>query len=402
MSSPTVKPDGSLSLNATARFDAKITDPVGDLTLTYEWSLLEARGTLIVENQAVGNQTQSTNPSVSVRGDKAGIETIRVKVLNKETGKSLGEDLLTFEITVATSTSSCFDEPLLFFRNNLWDSPVITAIGLESDTRKITQLSPQNWLFDITKDGYWFLRQDYSDIKSYSIWMDACDGSERKKLTEGLQIFSPTFGPNDKYVYFSELISYPEQTQDPRARELARVNIETGEKVFISSFRVFSGKPQVSPDGKWIAFEREEEVFNANGTLAEIICHLAVMPSNGGPAQLIVQLPVGELTGFDWSPDSEHLIFNWYNPSGSNDNHTNGIYKVQRSVDGKPFLVFAEPKSDGRPIYYANGTRIAFNGSPSGNTTQIDIWSIDANGDDLQRFITKEKYNVFLQFIWEP
>jgi len=56
LSSPTVEPDGSLSLNATAGFEAEITDLEGNPSLPYEWSLAAGRGTLIMENQELGHQ----------------------------------------------------------------------------------------------------------------------------------------------------------------------------------------------------------------------------------------------------------------------------------------------------------------------------------------------------------
>lgn len=52
-------------------------------------------------------------------------------------------------------------------------------------------------------------------------------------------------------------------------------------------------------------------------------------------------------------------------------------------------------------FYYDNGNRIAFHGYPAGDDKQYDIWSIDANGGDLQR-ISDAQYNVFLQFVWDP
>ncbi|WP_162623224.1 hypothetical protein [Confluentibacter sediminis] len=403
LSSPTVEPGGSLSINASARFNAEVMDVADSFNLIYEWSLGEGRGALVVDDQVKEGQMQTTMPFVVVRGVTAGEETITVKVLDKHTGNSLGEDSITFEITEPSGISKCFDEPLLFFRNNNWDSPAVTAIGLGTDTRKTNNPSSQNWITDISKNGNWFLREDYSDSgNNFSIWMDACDGSESKKLAEGLHIYSPTFGPNDQYVYFSQYVSYPAQPEDPRSYEIARVNIETAEKVFISSFGVFSEEPKISPDGKWIAFKHGKETFNANGTYAGSIDHLAIIPSEGGPAQFLVQIEGNDLAGFDWSPDSKDIIFNWHKQSGSSATHTNGIYRVYIDGGGSPSLIFPEPQGNGSPIYYANGARIAFHGHPSGSTdTQYDIWSIDANGGDLQR-ITDEKYNVFLQFIWEP
>lgn len=398
LSSPTVEPDGSLSLNATAGFEAEITGLDGNPSLVYEWSLAAGKGTLILENQERGHQTQTSAPSVTVRGDDLGNESLRVKVLNEATARLLGEDLLSFQITEAVG---CYSELTIFYRNNDWGNPAMAGIGMESGNVKTLQLSPDNWLMDISPNGQWFLRQDFSDRRNYTIWLEACDGSGSRFLAEGPQIEGPTFGPNGKYVYFSELISYPEQTQDPRAVELVRVDIETGEKVFISEFRVFSSEPRVSPNGNWIAFEHSESTFNPNGTYAGSITHLAVMPIEGGAPRFLVPIESNDLAGFDWSPDSEHLIFNWHKQSGSSDTHTNGIYRISRGGGAGPSLVFTEPEGNGRPIYYADGTRIAFHGHPAGESTQFGIWSIDANGGDLQRLSTN-RYNGFLQFIWEP
>jgi hypothetical protein len=403
LSSPTVEPEGSLSLNAKARFDANITGLEENPPLIYEWSLKEARGMLIVEDQDRGFQVQSTNSYVTVRGDKAGKETLRVKVLNKETGDSLGGDTLAFEITVTDGDSKCFDEPLLFFRNANWFSPVVTAIGLESDTRKVNTPPTKNLLMDISPDGNWFLRQDFSDRANYAFWLDACDGSENRLLAEGLQINSPTFGPMGKFVYYTALIDYPEQTQDPRAQEVMRINIETGNKEFISDFRVFSKTPNVSPDGKWIAFEHGKETFDDNGSYAGSIIHLAVMPSDGGPARFLVPIVDGRLGGIDWSPDSKDIIFYFNEFTENNGTLTEGIYRIYLDGGSTPSLLFSEGKGSAvREIaYYANGDRIAFEGHPAGNDTRFDIWNIDANGNDLQR-LTDEQYDVFLSFIWEP
>ncbi|SEJ76971.1 hypothetical protein SAMN05192553_11223 [Cyclobacterium xiamenense] len=54
LSSPTIEPDGSLSLNATAGFEAAISGLESNPSLVYEWSLAAGRGTLIVDNQEKG------------------------------------------------------------------------------------------------------------------------------------------------------------------------------------------------------------------------------------------------------------------------------------------------------------------------------------------------------------
>lgn len=402
LSSPTVEPDGSLSLNATARFDARYTGETDSSSLIYEWSLQETRATLIVDGRDMGAQTQTSTPYIFVRGNKAGEETIRVKALNNKSEKSQAEDALSFEITTSSGTSNCFDGPTLFYRGNNWEDPSVIAIGLESDTKKISELPPNNWLMDISPDGNWFIRQDFTDRANNVLWLDACDGSESRKLVEGLHIEEPVFGPNGQYIYYSKLIDYPQQPEDPRAHELVRLDIETGEKVFISEFGVFSLSPRVSPDGKWIAFEHKKPTFDDNGGYTGSIVHLAVMPSEGGPARFLTQITGGEMGRPDWSPDSKNLIFYFKSYTVNDGPFREGIYRIDVNGGGDPFFLFGEGASYQHNIaYYANGGRIAFEGHPNANDTQFDIWSIDANGNDLQR-LTDERYNVFLQFIWEP
>jgi len=403
LSSPTVEPGGDLSINATARFDVEVTGASGIDTLIYEWTLREGRGTLIISNSPYGDHVEIFSPYVNVRGDKAGEETILVNVKDVS-GNSLGKDQLTFNITEPSGTSGCFDEPMLFYRDNNPGNPRMSHLGLETGTIKTTHLDPNNWHMDISPDGNWFIREYFPDYANNEIWIDACDGSESKKLAEGPHINSPTFGPDGKYVYYTELIDYPEQTQDPRAEEIVRVNIESGEKEFISDFRVFAKSPKVSPDGKWIVFEHNKETFNENGSYAGSIIHLAVMPSEGGPAQFLVPIEGGRIgPNFDWSPDSKDIIF-YFNEYTNNDGPLiEGIYRVYLNGGGGASLIYdyGITGSSRKIAYYANGTRIAFEGHPAGDDTQYDIWSIDANGDDLQR-LTDEQYNVFLTFIWEP
>lgn len=78
-----------------------------------------------------------------------------------------------------------------------------------------------------------------------------------------------TFGPKGEFVYFLERMAYPKQTLDSRARELVRVAIDTGEKEFISAYRVFSSDPKVSPDGNWIAFEHSKPTLDPKWELRE-------------------------------------------------------------------------------------------------------------------------------------
>jgi hypothetical protein len=397
LSSSNLSMDNTMALNSNATFNAIVDGIDESQNLAYLWYLETFRGALLINGQVVDNAIQTIDNSIQVRGDNPGSETIKVEVINADSGEVLAEDSLTFEIVEPTVVARCFNESMLFLRDANWTR--IFGFGIESGETSVINAPTVSAFTDMSPNGSLYLRQNLEDFTNIEIYLESCDPTVGSTLlVEGGQTEMPTFGPNGVYVYYSKTIDYPEQVEDPRAKEIVRYDLQTGQEVFITDTRVFSGAPKVSPDGNWIAFEQAVPQFNTNGSFIGSITHLAIMPSEGGPAQLLFEIDWDNfrLGGFDWSPDSDNIIFYLDAYTNNNSSFTEGIYRVQRA-GGSPFLLFtygADTSSTAHNLgYYDNGNRIALERGG-------DIWSIDANGNDLQ-LLFDEGY-VNLDFTWEP
>ncbi|MFK7781478.1 TolB family protein [Psychroserpens sp.] len=397
LSSSNLSIDNTMALNSTANFNATIDGIDESQNLAYLWYLETFRGTLLINGQIVENAIQTLDSSIQVRGDNPGLETIKVEVVNTDSGEVLAEDSLSFEIVEPIDVARCFNEPVLFLRDGNWTR--VFVFGTESGETNVINSTTVSAFTDMSPNGSLYLRQNLDDFTNIEIYLESCDPSVGSTLlVNGGQTELPTFGPEGVYVYYSKTIDYPEQIEDPRAKEIVRYDLQTGQEDFITDTRVFSGAPKVSPDGNWIAFEQAEPQFNTNGTFIGSITHLAIMPSEGGPAQLLFEIDWDNfrLGGYDWSPDSDNIIFYIDAYTNNSSSFTEGIYRVQRA-GGSPFLIFtdgADTSSSAHNLgYYDNGNRIAIERGG-------DIWSIDANGNDLQLLFDDGFVN--LDFIWEP
>lgn len=401
--SPTVEPKGSLSINAKAMFNVEVNGVPDSLSLTYVWTLKESRCTFMVESEHLGSQAETNIPSIEVRGTSEGDETIEVVVHDKDTYRVLARAELPFKVVPSTGLSNCFDnEPILFYRNNFKDTPAVYAMGLESDYFKIST-PPKGWYSDISPDGNWFLRNVVCE-NQYCLWLESCDGSESRIIAQWPRIQYPVFSADGKSVYSTRYTTYTIDGKERHAEEIVKTDIASGNEEFLTNENIYFGHLATSPDGKWLAFIHSQETWNSNGSYTGSIKHLGVMPSNGGPIRFLSPIEGGNsIGGLDWSPDSKDIIYYFNDENTAEGAPKEGIYRVYIDGGGAPEFIYHNPKSGnrGKLGYYANGTRIAFQSQPIQGGTQFDIWSVDANGNDLKR-LTDHQYNVFFSFIWEP
>jgi Tol biopolymer transport system component len=155
----------------------------------------------------------------------------------------------------------------------------------------------------------------------------------------------------------------PASSPDPRKGRLVDQPAQ-----FISSTRDDYG-PQISPDGKKIAF-----MSSRSGSLEIWVCD-----ADGSNALQVTSFGGPDVTVARWSPDGKHIAFD-SNATGQFD-----IYVVS-AEGGKPQRMTTNPANDGNPSWSQDGRWIYFD---SGRTGRQQVWKMPANGGEAIE-ITKD------------
>jgi len=123
------------------------------------------------------------------------------------------------------------------------------------------------------------------------IWRMDLDGGALKQLTRGKNDSTPSLSPDGRWVVYTSSTS-----GNP---SLWKVSIDGGEPTQLTA--ATTGRPWVSPDGKWIAcFYQDPKDGNFK---------IALMPFAGGEPALFEGMALPELLAFRWSPDSRALTY---------------------------------------------------------------------------------------------
>ena len=169
----------------------------------------------------------------------------------------------------------------------------------------------------------------------FHIWRVGLDGEDRKELTDGTHDQNPSVTPDGRYVIFSS----------NREGEylLYKVSVEGGESVRLSETREAADYPEVSPDGRLVAFVHADpkaggrrlsiisaeggpvlKSFDARGHWGPVrwtpdgravaypvttagVSNLWAQPLDGGPARRLTDFKSDTIYNFAWSPDGRHL-----------------------------------------------------------------------------------------------
>jgi Tol biopolymer transport system component len=125
-----------------------------------------------------------------------------------------------------------------------------------------------------------------------NIWRVDMDGSNEKRLTDGLQDFPPSITPDGKWIVYASV-------QGDRS-VLMKVPSEGGAAIKLTDYN--ADFPSVSPDGQWIACS-----YIAR---ADQPPSLAIVPIAGGPPARVFQLPnTATLPPLAWTPDGRAVSF---------------------------------------------------------------------------------------------
>lgn len=197
------------------------------------------------------------------------------------------------------------------------------------------------------------------DSDSSGIWMAESDGSSMKLLIRSLNVGTPSFSPDMKWILFelgAQIYKIPFEGNSVNMDSLVQLTAE-GRNFF----------PDWSPDGKWIAYD-------SNYDSPTGLSFLWKMKNDGSTNQRIVFTPdQGEVRMPSWSFDSKKILHIRYLV----DIHSSEIFSV--NSDGSNSIRLIEnDATDYFPKYSLDSQLIVFQ-------SNVNIWTMDATGDNLDK-----------------
>jgi len=200
---------------------------------------------------------------------------------------------------------------------------------MDVDGENATQLTKEN--FRLLNNAIWMPDGEYFIAKKHfsssrslgagEIWMYHKSGGAGIQLVEKKNnqqdIGEPSVSPDGRYVYFSE-DNYPggffQYNKDPNSQiyVIRRYDRETGEIETVTGGNGGAARPQISPDGKHLAFIRRVRT-NTVLYVRELNTGLErPVFKNLSKDQQEAWAIFGVYTGFNWTPDGSEIIV-WAN-----------------------------------------------------------------------------------------
>ncbi|MDQ6678226.1 MAG: protein kinase [Acidobacteriota bacterium] len=168
--------------------------------------------------------------------------------------------------------------------------PALSAVSVDrGSAQPLTEGGQLDWSPQATGDGRVIVSSRRSG--SWNIWRLDRDGSHARQLTTGVGPDSyPSYTPDGKWVIYAS---------GARKRTLWKVPLEGGSPVQLT--RNFSDSPSISPDGKLIACEYNDDKPGSKPVVA-------VLPAAGGNP-LLTFPNIGIDAKVRWMPDGHGLTF---------------------------------------------------------------------------------------------
>ncbi|MCI5082837.1 MAG: amidohydrolase family protein [Saprospiraceae bacterium] len=230
--------------------------------------------------------------------------------------------------------------------DNIWRMDVDGQNAKQLTQESFRLLNNPAWM----PDGQYFVaRKHFTSQRSLGageIWMYHITGGSGIQLTkrknDQQDVNEPSVSPDGKYVYFSEDMypgGYFQYNKDPNSQiyVIRRYDTETGELKTLISGPGGACRPQVSNDGSKIAYVRrvrtESVLFIYDIATGENFPIYNNLSKDQQEAWAIF----GAYTGFDWTPDDQHIVI-WAQGKIKKVNVNNG------SASDIPFQVKATHK----------------------------------------------------------
>lgn len=209
-------------------------------------------------------------------------------------------------------------------------------------------------------------------IDSIGFWLVNADGTNKRRILP-YQLTNPTWSPDGKWIAFSrESQIYKMPFDGEKFNTSAMVRLTNAGRNFF---------PAWSPDGEWIAYDSNSESSTGN-------YRIWIMDKNGDFKKYIADLGTRMPT---WTNNFEiiHVRYVSAEAGGS------GLYKM--NSDGQNVIKLVDNVGDKKyPI--ANFNRIAFIASNITPSDRTQLYILDSNDGS----ITKVTENGAINFSWGP
>jgi dipeptidyl aminopeptidase/acylaminoacyl peptidase len=219
------------------------------------------------------------------------------------------------------------------------------------------------------------------------IWVAKADGSFNRQFTRGEESSTnPQFSPDGRYLSFI--------SSRDGDRQVYKMYLDGGEAVQVTSAENGVESYQWSPDGFKIAYtmtdpKTEEERIREQERRDVILVdqdfkfsRIYVHSLAADTAKAVYSEDL-HTTSFDWSPDSETLVFAHQPTPRINDRYEMNISTVPADSGEVTSLVYREG-TDGSPLFTPDGGQVVFT-SHGGEMEAVgiqDIFVVDADGGE--------------------
>ncbi len=279
----------------------------------------------------------------------------------------------------------------------------------KQDTVQVTKDNDQHvQSADWTPDGdYLVVSKGGRNLKLYLFHKDGGGGTQLIKTPETLKTVEPAFGPNGRYIWFSQRNGAWNYNAQLPQYQLGVYDRETGEIDRKTSRYGSAFTPTLSPDGKWLVYGSR---YNEQTGLVKRHLETGEESWLAYPVQRDEQesiAPLGVYPAMSFTPDSKHLVCTyggkiWKLPIGGGP-AVNIPFQVDTELDFGPRVEFNYPISDEKtmvatqirdPKRSPDGSKLAFtvlnrlyvmdypNGTPkrvtgANHTEAMPAWSPD-------------------------
>jgi len=244
---------------------------------------------------------------------------------------------------------------------------------------------------------------------------------ERDDLLDIKFVGGPQVSPAGSEAVFT--MKYIDEEKNSYFAHLWHMDMATHHHHQFTFGEVSDALPKWSPDGNKIAFIRSKDKQS----------QIWMIPAHGGEARQVTQLGEGAITGFDWAPDSQQLVFS-YRPKHEDwtreaaekrketgkSNPVRIITKLPFRAEGFGFLDERQnlwicnvetgkttqltngEHNEFDPVWSPDGKSIAFfanlSEDPSATPYKIDLWIISNEGGEPKKIHTPLGYKGGLAF----